>query len=131
MMTDPIADMLTRIRNAVNVEAPSVDMPYSHFKHEICKVLVDEGYLVQFEVLEAKPQNKLRLQLRYGPDGEKAIQKIRRISKPGCRVYKSSDELRPVLNGLGISVLSTNKGVISDRKARAQKLGGEVVCEIY
>lgn len=131
MMTDPVADMLTRIRNAVRVEAPSVDIPYSKHKHDICNVLVEEGYLVQFEVIEAKPQNKLRLQLRYGPDGEKAIESIRRVSKPGCRVYRSCSELRPVLNGMGITVLSTNRGVVSDRKARAQKLGGEVICEIY
>lgn len=131
MMTDPIADMLTRIRNAVRVEAPSVDVPFSKHKHEICKVLVEEGYLVQFEVIEAKPQNKLRLQLRYGPDGEKAIQSIKRISKPGKRVYRGSADLRPVLNGMGITVLSTSHGVVSDRKARAQKLGGEVICEIY
>lgn len=131
MMTDPIADMLTRIRNAVRNEAPSVDIPYSKIKHEISRVLVEEGYLVQFQVLEQKPQNVLRLQLKYGVDGDRVIQVIRRISKPGRRVYRSAQELRPVLDGLGISVLSTSRGVMSDRQARVKKVGGEVLCEIY
>lgn len=130
MMTDPIADMLTRIRNAINTEAPSVDVPYSKIKHEICKVLVAEGFVVQFSVLENKPQDVLRIQLKYGPEGEKVIQRIRRISKPGCRVYRKSTELRPVLQGLGISVLSTSVGIMSDRQARARKVGGEVLCEV-
>ena len=131
MMTDPIADLLTRIRNANEVEAPSVDVPHSGLKEEICKVLVSEGYLVQYEVQEAKPQGVLRIQLKYGLDGEKVIQKIKRVSKPGCRLYKSSKELKPILNGLGIAVLSTSRGVMSDRQARSQKVGGEVICEIY
>jgi small subunit ribosomal protein S8 len=131
MMTDPIADMLTRIRNAIHTEAPSVDVPYSKIKHEICKVLVSEGFLVQFSVLENKPQNILRVQLKYGPEGEKVIQRIRRISKPGCRVYRKSTELRPVLQGLGVSVLSTSVGIMSDRQARARKVGGEVICEVF
>lgn len=131
MMTDPIADMLTRIRNAIHTEAPSVDVPYSKVKHEISKVLVAEGFLVQFTVLETPPQNTLRIQLKYGPEGEKVIQRIRRISTPGCRVYRKSGELRPVLDGLGISVLSTSRGIMSDRQARTQKVGGEVLCEVY
>lgn len=131
MMTDPIADMLTRIRNAVRNEAPSVDVPYSKLKHEMCRVLVEEGYLVQFQILEQHPQNVLRLQLKYGLDGDRVIQVIRRVSKPGCRVYRKASELRPVLDGLGISVLSTSRGVMSDRQARVKKLGGEVLCEIY
>lgn len=131
MMTDPIADMLTRIRNAVRNEAPAVDVPYSKIKHEICRVLVEEGYLVQFQVMESKPQNVLRLQLKYGLDGDRVIQVIRRISKPGRRIYRKADELRPVLDGLGISVLSTSRGVMSDRQARVKKVGGEVLCEIY
>lgn len=130
-MTDPIADMLTRIRNAVRIEAPSVDVPYSKIKHEICKVLVEEGYLVQYEVLEKKPQSVLRLQLRYGADGDKAIRSIQRVSTPGKRVYRKSGELRPVLGGMGISVISTSNGVVSDRQARVRKVGGEVLCEIY
>lgn len=131
MMTDPVADMLNRIRNALAIEAPSVDVPYSRLKHQICKILVEEGYLVQLQVLESKPQNVLRIQLKYGPDGENVIQDIRRISKPGRRVYRSSRQLPPVLGGLGISVLSTSSGIVSDRQARVRKLGGEVICEVY
>jgi small subunit ribosomal protein S8 len=131
MMTDPISDMLTRIRNAVAIEAPSVDIPYSKLKHEICKVLVTEGYVLQFEVLERQPQNALRVQLKYGLDGEKIIQSIRRISKPGKRVYSGAKRLRPVLGGMGVRILSTSRGIMSDRQARAQKVGGEVLCEIY
>lgn len=130
-MTDPIADMLTRIRNGVQVEAPAVDIPYSKIKHEICKVLTEEGYLVQFEVIEQSPQNVLRIQLKYGPDGEKVIQEIQRVSRCGCRVYKPSKELRPVLGGMGIAVLSTSHGIMSDRQARVRKVGGEVLCVVY
>lgn len=130
MMTDPIADLLTRIRNATRVEAPSVDIPFSKIKLGICKVLVAEGYVVQYEIIERKPQNVLRIQLKYGLDGEQVIQSIRRISKPGKRVYRSAGELRPVLGGMGINVLTTNRGVMSDRQARARKLGGEVLCEL-
>lgn len=131
MMTDPIADLLTRIRNAMNNEAPSVDVPYSKIKEEVCKVLVNEGYLVQFEKIEMAPQAILRAQIKYGPYGEKLAQSIRRVSKPGRRIYKSFRDLRPVLGGLGIAVLSTNQGVMSDRQARTRGVGGEVLCEIY
>ena len=132
MMTDPIADMLTRIRNAVNIEAPSVDVPYSRIKLDVAKVLVEEGYLVQFEEIDNGLTDRfLRLQLKYGVDGDKVIQVIKRVSKPGRRVYAGSRELRPVLDGLGIAVLSTSKGVMSDRQARARKLGGEVLCHVY
>lgn len=131
MHTDPIADLLTRIRNGVAVEMPSIDVPYSKVKHEICKVLVEEGFLVQFEVIAGEPRRTLRIQLKYGPDGEKVIQSIRRISKPGCRVYRSVDELRRVVGGMGINVLSTSRGVMSDRAARVRRVGGEVLCEVY
>ncbi len=131
MMTDPIADMLTRIRNAVRVEAPSVDIPYSRVKHAICKVLVEEGYVVQFEVLDAAPRQTLRVQLKYGPEGEKLIRAIRRISKPGRRVYTPVRLLQPVLGGMGISVLSTSRGIMSDRQARVRRLGGEILCEVF
>ena len=131
MHTDPIADLLTRIRNGVAVEMPSIDVPYSRIKHEICKVMVEEGFLVQFEVIAGEPRRTLRIQLKYGPDGERVIQSIRRISKPGCRVYRSVDELRRVMGGFGINVLSTSRGVMSDRAARVRRMGGEVLCEIY
>ena len=130
-MTDPLSDLLTRIRNGVAVEAPSVDVPYSRLKHQVCRVLVEEGFLVQFEVIEAKPRNVLRVQLKYGPDGEKVIQSIKRVSKPGCRVYRPVGRLRPILGGLGISVLSTSRGVMSDRAAKVRRVGGEVLCEVY
>ncbi|QDU60174.1 30S ribosomal protein S8 [Planctomycetes bacterium Pan216] len=131
MMTDPIADMLTRIRNAVRNEAVAVDVPYSKMKHEICKVFVEEGYVVKFEIIEREPQGILRLQLRYGLDGEHVIQSIRRISNPGRRIYRGSKELRPILGGLGITVLSTSHGIMSDRQARVRNVGGEVLCEVY
>jgi len=131
MMTDPIADLLTRIRNAMRNESPSVDVPYSQLKEAICKVLVEEGYLVQYEKIEAQPQGVLRVQIKYGPYGEVLAQSIKRISKPGRRLYKQADELRPVLGGMGIAVLSTNQGVMSDRKARSRGIGGEVLCELY
>ena len=130
MHTDPIADLLTRIRNGVAVEMPSIDVPYSKIKHEICKVLVEEGFLVQFEVIAGEPRKTLRIQLKYGPDGEKVIQSIRRVSKPGCRIYRSVDDLRPVLSGMGVNVLSTSRGVMSDRKAREANVGGELLCTV-
>lgn len=131
MMTDPIADMLTRIRNATRVEAPSVDMPFSKIKNEVARVLVEEGYLVQYQVLEDAPRNVLRIQLKYGPQGEQVIESIQRVSRPGRRIYRRAAELRPVRNGMGITVVSTHRGVMSDRQARGQKLGGEVLCEVY
>lgn len=131
MMTDPIADMLTRIRNAMRVEAPSVDLPFSRMKESICKVLVEEGYLVQFEKIDQKPQSILRAQLKYGPFGEQIIQSIKRVSKPGRRIYKPASDLKPVLGGMGCAVLSTSQGVMSDRQARTRGVGGEVLCEIY
>jgi small subunit ribosomal protein S8 len=131
MMTDPIADMLTRIRNAVRVERPYVDVPASKVKRGLAEVLKREGYIWDWQVVEATPAAQLRLELKYGPNGERVIQRIRRISKPGRRVYSAAKELRPVLNGLGISVISSSRGVISDREARQRNLGGEVLCEIW
>ena len=131
MMTDPIADMLTRIRNSVSVEHPSVDIPDSLVKRGVADVLKREGYIWGFEVIEGTPGNILRLELKYGNNGEKLIQKIRRVSKPGRRIYSKARDLRPVLNGMGITVISTSQGVISDREARQRKLGGEVLCEVY
>ncbi|MEZ6137928.1 MAG: 30S ribosomal protein S8 [Pirellulaceae bacterium] len=130
MMTDPIADMLTQIRNAVRVERPHVDMPLSRVKRSLAEVLKREGYIWDFEEIEAEPVKQLRIELKYGPNGERVIQQIRRVSKPGRRVYSKSRDLRPVLNGLGISIISTSKGLVSDREARQQKIGGEVLCEI-
>ncbi len=131
MMTDPIADMLTRIRNAVRVERPNVDMPLSKVKRGLAEVLKREGYIWDWEEVEAKPASQLRLHLKYGPNGERVIQRIRRVSKPGRRVYSRSVALKPVLGGLGICIISTSRGVISDREARQRKLGGEVLCEVW
>jgi small subunit ribosomal protein S8 len=131
MMTDPIADMLTRIRNAVRVEKPHVDMPLSKVKRGLAEVLKREGYIWDWEEMPDPPANQLRVHLKYGPNGEQVIRRIRRISKPGRRVYSGSTELKPVLGGLGICIISTSRGVISDREARQRKLGGEVLCEIW
>ena len=131
MMTDPIADMLTRIRNAVRVERPYVEMPVSKVKRGLAEVLKREGYIWDWAEVEMSPVKHLRLDLKYGPNGERVIRHIRRVSKPGRRIYSRSVELRPVLNGLGISILSTSSGVMSDREARKQKLGGEVLCELW
>jgi len=130
MMTDPIADMLTRIRNAVRVERPHVDIPASRVKRGVAEVLKREGYIWDYKEVEAEPVGQLRIELKYGPNGERVIQTIRRVSKPGRRVFSKSRDLRPVLNGLGISIISTSQGVVSDREARKQNIGGEVLCEI-
>jgi small subunit ribosomal protein S8 len=131
MMTDPIADMLTRIRNAVRVERTYVDVPSSGVKRGIADVLKREGFIWDWKELDDEPPVRLlRLELKYGPNGEQVIQSIRRISKPGRRLFAKSKELRPVLGGLGISIISSSRGVISDREARRQNLGGEVLCEI-
>lgn len=131
MMTDPIADMLTRIRNAVRVERAAVDMPLSKVKRGVAEVLKREGYIWDFAESEEGAFRQLHLDLKYGPNGERVIQHIKRVSKPGCRVYSKATELRPVLNGMGIKIISTSRGVISDREARERKLGGEVLCEVW
>jgi len=130
MMTDPIADMLTRIRNAVRVERPFVDIPTSRLKRGIADVLKREGYIWDWREEQSEPVSLLRLELKYGPNGERVIQTIKRISKPGRRSYFRSKELKPVLGGLGIRIVSTSRGVISDREARRDKVGGEVLCEV-
>lgn len=131
MMTDPIADLLTRIRNAVAIERPFVDIPTSHEKEGIAQVLQREGYIWDFEIVDQKPFKILRVNLKYGPNGERIIQEIKRVSKPGCRVYKKSKELPVVLEGMGISVVSTSQGILSNREAKVKGVGGEVLCSIY
>jgi small subunit ribosomal protein S8 len=131
MMTDPIADMLTRIRNAVRVEKSHIDIPLSKLKKGLAEVLKREGYIWDWEEVDAEPFGLLRLYLKYGPNGERVIQQIRRVSKPGRRIYAGSAKLKPILNGLGITIISTSRGVISDREARQRKLGGEVLCEVW
>jgi small subunit ribosomal protein S8 len=133
MMTDPIADMLTRIRNAVRIERPQVDMPLSKVKRGLAEVLKREGYIWDWheEKEEDGAGKQLTIQLKYGPNGERVIRHLKRVSKPGRRVYSQATGLRPVLNGLGITIISTSRGVISDREARQRNLGGEVLCEVW
>ena len=133
MMTDPIADMLTRIRNAVRVERPAVAMPLSKVKRGVAEVLKREGYIWDWHEAEVEggPGTQLCIDLKYGPNGERVIRHIKRVSKPGRRVYSRANDLRPILNGLGISIISSSRGVISDREARQKKLGGEVLCELW
>jgi small subunit ribosomal protein S8 len=127
MMTDTVADMLTRIRNAARIEKPIVEMPTSKLRLGIARVLKDEGYIWDFDEVDTVPARTLRLQLKYGPNGERLITQIDRVSKPGCRRYMGYRDLKPVLGGLGIHILSTPKGILSDRRARAEKVGGEVL----
>ena len=131
MLTDPIADMLTRIRNAIRVERPHVDVPASKVKRGLADVLKREGFIWDWQEVQADPVSHLRLELKYGPNGEHVIQNIKRVSTPGRRVYRSATALRPVLNGLGICIISTSGGVISDREARQKNIGGEILCEVY
>jgi small subunit ribosomal protein S8 len=130
MMTDPIADMLTRIRNAVRIERPFVEMPTSKIRRGIAQALRDEGYVWDFEELETVPSRTLRLHLKYGPNGERLITTIDRVSKPGRRLYRGYKELKPILGGMGIQILSTPKGILSDRRAREEKVGGEILALI-
>ncbi len=133
MMTDPIADMLTRIRNAVRIERPLVQMPHSKVKRGVAEVLKREGYIWDWHEQDAEdaPGKELCIDLKYGPNGERVIRHIKRVSKPGRRVYSRANSLRPILNGLGISIISTSRGVVSDREARQKNLGGEVLCELW
>jgi len=130
-MTDPIADMLTRIRNANSAYKPSTTMPSSKKLVEIARILKEEGYIVGYEVTEAAPQGTLEVTLKYGPRKERTITGLRRISKPGLRVYAKKDELPRVLGGLGIAVISTSAGVMTDRAARKAGVGGEVIAYVW
>jgi len=143
MMTDPIADMLTRIRNANSIERPIVEMKATKLKVNIAQVLKDEGFILDFHVgkheggefkegqTAGEPGTILRVYLKYGPEGEKVIRMLKRSSRPGRRYYQGSKELKKVLDGLGIAVLTTSKGVMSDRQARKAGVGGEVLCVVW
>jgi small subunit ribosomal protein S8 len=148
MMTDPLADMLTRVRNASRIERPAVDIPATRLKIAVAQVLKDEGFIHDYHVGRvatdehgmsafqddmdlSRPHAILRIVLKYGPEGEKVIRHIERASRPGRRLYKGSRDLKPILDGLGISIISTSKGVMSDRRARAQRLGGELLCTVW
>jgi len=130
-MSDPLADMLTRIRNANKARFSSVEMPLSKLKVSVAKVLKDEGYITDYQVSDAGPQGTLKLDLKYGPHNELVITGIRRISKPGYRQYKRSSNIPTVMSGLGIGILTTSKGVITDKQAREQNIGGELLCEVW
>ncbi len=130
-MTDPIADFLTRIRNAHLAKHDRLDMPSSKMKLEICRILKEEGFIRNYRVLETQPAQTLRVLLRYDQEGQPAIRHVSRISKPGRRVYRGAEDVRPVRNGLGLTILSTSSGLVSDRTAREQRVGGEVVCELW
>jgi len=130
-MTDPIADMLTRIRNANTIKLPQVDVPASTLKRGIADVLKKSGYVRDWRVIEDGRQGTLRIFLKYGPDGEFVISRIQRVSRPGRRVYRGVDDLPKVLNGLGIAILSTSRGIMSDHDARTARVGGEVLAEVW
>ncbi|CCU77675.1 SSU ribosomal protein S8p (S15Ae) [Halanaerobium saccharolyticum subsp. saccharolyticum DSM 6643] len=130
-LTDPIADMLTRIRNANSVGKDRVDIPASKVKTSIGELLKDEGFINDVKLVERKPQNMIRVYLKYGDNDEKVISGIKRISKPGLRVYVGKDEVPKVLGGLGIAVVSTSQGVMSDKEAREKGIGGEVLCYVW
>ena len=131
-ITDPIADMLTRIRNANNAKHDTVDVPASNMKKSIAQILLDEGYIKNFQIINDGTQGVIRITLKYlQPGKEKAITGLRRVSKPGLRVYAGADELPRVLRGLGIAIVSTSKGVMTDKKAREAHVGGEVLAFVW
>ena len=130
-ITDPVADMLTRIRNANTAKHESVDVPASNLKKAIAKILLDEGYIKSYEIVEDGTQGVIRIQLKYLAGKEKVISGLRRVSKPGLRVYAGADELPRVLKGLGIAIISTSKGVMTDKTARANHVGGEVLAFVW
>ena len=130
-MTDPIADMLTRVRNANMVKHETVDVPASNMKKEIARILLEEGFIRGYDVIEDGKQGIIRIQLKYGQMSERVITGLKRISKPGMRVYAAKDEVHKVLNGLGISIISTSKGILTDKQARKEGVGGEVICYVW
>ena len=129
-ITDPVADMLTRIRNANNAKHETVDVPASNMKKSIAQILLDEGYIKNFQLIDDGTQGVIRITLKYN-GSEKVISGLRRVSKPGLRVYAGADELPRVLRGLGIAIISTSKGVMTDKAARAQHIGGEVLAFVW
>jgi small subunit ribosomal protein S8 len=130
-MTDPIADLLSRIRNALLAKHDRLDVPVSKLKLEICKILKEEGFIKNFRVIDGSPVGSVRIFLRYSPDGQPAINHVERVSKPGRRVYKASTDIKPVRNGLGVGIVSTSQGLLSDAQARQRKVGGELLCELW
>lgn len=131
MMTDPISDMLTRIRNAAAVGHDAVTMPSSKMKEAVARILTDEGFIDRYDVSDAGPGKALTLSIRYADRRKPVIQGLRRVSKPGHRVYRGAKELPRVQGGLGVAVVSTSQGLLPDREARRRRLGGEIVCEVW
>ena len=130
-MTDPIADLLSRIRNAHLAKHDRLDVPVSKIKVEICKILKEEGFIKNFRLVDGTPVGSLRIFLRYSPEGAPAINHVERVSKPGRRIYKASTDIKPVRNGLGLGIVSTSQGLLSDAQARQRKVGGELLCELW
>lgn len=130
-ITDPIADLLTRIRNASTAKHNTVDIPASNLKKAICNILVEEGYIKSVQTIEDNKQGVLRVVLRYGENGKPIITGLRRVSKPGLRIYTNCDDMPKVMKGLGVAIISTSKGVMSDKAARAAHVGGEVLAFVW
>ena len=130
-MTDPVADMLTRIRNANTVGHATVDIPASKIKKNIAEILVKEGYIKGYEMVEGEAQDTIRVTMKYGPDKARVINGIKKISKPGLKVYAKADEVPKVLGGLGIAIISTSSGLVTDKEARKLGVGGEVICYVW
>ncbi len=130
-LTDPVADFLARIRNAIRARHPKVDVPASKLKLEIARILKEEGYISSFKAVEEEGHKLLRVYLKYGPNNDAAISNVQRVSRPGCRVYVSRYEIPRVLGGMGINILTTPRGVMTGREARKQGVGGEILCEVW
>jgi small subunit ribosomal protein S8 len=131
MKSDPVADLLTRIRNASRAEHEKVDIPSSKLKVRVCEILKEEGFIKNFRVLEDTKQNTLRVYMKYGPGNERVISGLVRVSKPGRRVYVTHDKVPSILAGMGVAIVSTSRGVVTDRAARQQKVGGEVLAYVW
>jgi small subunit ribosomal protein S8 len=130
-ISDPIADLLTRVRNCIMNHSQVVRVPFSKLKIQILEVLKREGFVRNFEIVSEENKKDIVIYLKYADNGASVITKLERISKPGCRIYNKASDVKPVLNGLGMSVITTAKGVLSDRECRSQNVGGEVICEIW
>jgi small subunit ribosomal protein S8 len=130
-MTDPVADMISRIRNGVRAKLPRVDVPASKLKAEIARILKDEGYIANFKSIEDEKQGMLRIYLKYGPGMERVITDLQRVSRPGCRIYCGKDQIPRVYGGLGINILSTSRGLMTGRTAAREGVGGEILCNVW
>jgi small subunit ribosomal protein S8 len=130
-MTDPIADLLTRIRNANRAGYEKTDIPFSNVKESICRILKEEGFIEDYRVFEQEPSNVVRVYLKYGTDNEKFLTDLQRVSKPGLRVYVNREDIPRILGGIGVAILSTSQGMMTDAEARKRGVGGEVVCKVW